>query len=104
MHFVAEHRDARGLEPYHRDAASNGIIELVQRSSQDALGGVDHPEIVERASAADVFGGDNHVEPGFLQHLGGRQRRVGEEVIVERIGPEHHVRFSDVAGRALAPK
>jgi hypothetical protein len=61
---------------------------LVEDFEQKALGAVEHAEVVEGASAAEVGLGDQDAESGGFEDLDGGTGGVGEEVVVEGVGPE----------------
>ena len=60
--------------------------------SKQALGAVQHAEIVERAAAAENGLGNGHAKSGGFQHLDRGFGGIGQKIIVEGVGPEHDQR------------
>src|SRR5208283_5727578 len=60
-------------------------------------GGVEHPGLVHRTRAAEIAVRDNDPRPGTFEHLGRRDRDLGLEEIVERVGEKQ-----DLARRGIA--
>ena len=86
--FVAEDGHARGFQSDYGDAGFDFGLELVEDFEQKAFGAVQHTEVVEGASAAEVGFGDQDAESGGFEDLDGGTGGLGEEVIVEGVGPE----------------
>src|ERR1700730_6559270 len=63
--------------------------EVVQNLEQQALGAIQHAEIVKGAPAAKNGLRDGNAEPGGFQHLHRCLGSVRQEVVVERVRPEH---------------
>ena len=61
---------------------------LVHDLEQQGLGAVEHADVVEGASAAEVGARDGDVEAGGFEDFGGGFGGRGQEVIVEGVGPE----------------
>ena len=76
--LVAERGDAARLEPDDRDAGRSRL-ERAERRRATALGQVEHAVVVERAAAAQVRVGHDHVEAGVLEHVDRRVQRLGEK-------------------------
>jgi hypothetical protein len=90
-HLVAEHRRTGGLEHDERHAGVDLGLEAREDAAQILLRLAQHARVVQRPSAAD--GNRRHVdlEPGGFEHVGRRERGVRMKMIVERVGPQHHL-------------
>ena len=86
--FVAEDGDAAGLEPDDGDSGFDLGLELVEDVEEQGFGAVEHAEVVERASAAEVGLRDEDAVSGGLEDFDGGAGGGGEEVVVEGVGPE----------------
>jgi hypothetical protein len=86
--FVAEDGDAAGFESDDGDAGFDLGLELVEDVQEQAFGAVEHAEVVERASAAEVGAGYRDAEAGGFEDFDGGAGRCGVEVVVESVGPE----------------
>jgi diadenosine tetraphosphatase ApaH/serine/threonine PP2A family protein phosphatase len=85
--FVAENGDAAGLESDDRDSGFDLGFELVEDIEQETLGAVEHAEVVERASAAEIGLGDEDVVSGGFEHLDGGAGGCRLEIVIEGVGP-----------------
>jgi hypothetical protein len=86
--FVAEDGDAAGLESDDRDSGFDLGGEFVEDVEEQGLGAVEHAEVVERASAAEVGLGEEDAVPGGFEDFYGGAGGGGVEVVVEGVGPE----------------
>jgi hypothetical protein len=86
--FVAEDGDAAGLEADDGDSGFDLGGERVENVEEQGLGAIKHAEVVERASAAEVGLGDEDAESGGFEDFDGGAGGLGEEVVVEGVGPE----------------
>src|SRR5215472_6358504 len=93
--FVAEDRDTGRLKSDHGDARFDLGLELVEDFEQQALCAIEHTEVVEWASAAEVGARDEDVESGGFEDFDCGAGRRGEEVVVEGVGPEKNARAPD---------
>src|SRR5882672_9735903 len=75
--LVAEHGGAAGLEYDDRSPCFDFGEQFIHDVEQQALGAVEHANVVERASAAEMSAGDGDVEAGGLQHFDRGLGRVG---------------------------
>ena len=77
--FVAEDGDAAGFESDDGDSGFDLGLELVEDFEQQRFGAVEHAEVVERASAAEVGARDEDAESGGFEDFDGgfRGRRGG---------------------------
>ena len=85
--FVAEDGDAAGLETDDGDSGFDLGGEFVQDLEEQAFGAVEHADVVERASAAEVGPGDEDAEAGGFEDFDGGDGGGGEEVVVEGVRP-----------------
>jgi hypothetical protein len=90
--FITEDGDAAGFEADDGDAGFNLRLQLVEYFEQQSLGAVEHAEVVERASTAEIGAGDQDAEAGRFQDLDGRTGGLRQKIIVERISPEEDLR------------
>jgi hypothetical protein len=86
--LVSEDGHAARFESHHRDAGFNLGLESIENFEQQRFRAVEHPEIVERASTAEVGLRDAYLESCGLEDLNSSFRRAREEVVVEGVGPE----------------
>ena len=61
---------------------------FVHDLEEQALGAIEHADVVERTPAAQVSARNADVEAGGLEHFDGSFGGRGEEVVVECVGPE----------------
>src|SRR5438309_4695560 len=99
--FVAEDSDAAGFEADDGNAGFDLGCERVEDAEEQVFSAIEHAEIVKGASAAEIAGGQFHAEAGVLEDVDGGLRRIGEEVVVERVWPEHNHRAVGMA-RSMA--
>jgi len=86
--FVSEDGSATGFEDDDGRGGFDFGEKLVHDPEQQALGAIKHANVVKRAAAAEVGTRDADVETrGFEDFNGGFGGR-GEEIVVERVGPE----------------
>src|SRR4051812_36171342 len=90
--LVSEYRAAAGLEYHQRRAGIDLWLQRQQDALQLRLGLVEHAIVVERTPAAQRLFWQPYFEAAVLEHLDRRPRRIGIEVVVERVGPEQHLR------------
>ena len=69
--FVAEDGDAAGFESDDGDAGFDFGFELVENFEQQRFGAVEHAEVVERASAAEIGARDEDAESGGFEDFDG---------------------------------
>ncbi len=86
--FVAKDGDAAGFESDDGDSGFDLGLELVEDVEQQSLGAVEHAEVVEGASAAEVGLGDDDAKSGGFEDIDGGAGGGGEEVVVKGVGPE----------------
>src|SRR5262249_55056577 len=86
--FVAEYGDAAGFESDDGNAGFDFGFELIEDSEEQVFGAVQHAEVVERASAAEVGLRDQDAESGSFQDFYGGAGGLGDEVGVEGDGQE----------------
>ena len=86
--FVPEDGDAGGLESDDGDSGFDLGFEMVENLEELRLGAIEHAEVVERASAAELDSGDADAESGGLQDFDGGPCGRGQEVVVEGVRPE----------------
>src|ERR1019366_5799865 len=86
--FVAEDGGAAGFEDDDGRCGFDFGEKLVHDLEEQALGSVEHANVVERAAAAEVGAGDGDGEAGGFQDFDGGFGGRGEEVVVESVGPE----------------
>jgi hypothetical protein len=86
--FVAEDGDAAGLESDDGDAGFDFGFELIEDFEQEALGAVEHAEVVERAAAAEVGLRNRDSVSGGFEDFDGGAGGGGVEIVVEGVGPE----------------
>ena len=86
--FVAEDGDAAGFEADDGDSGFDLGREFVEDVEQQSFGAVEHAEVVERASAAEVGLGDDDRIAGGFEDFDGGLGGGGVEVVVEGVGPE----------------
>src|SRR5208282_3648884 len=86
--FVAEDGGAARFEDDDGRSGFDFREKLVHDLEEQVLGAVEHADVVERAAAAEVGARDGDVEAGGLEDFGGSFGGRGEEVVVERVGPE----------------
>ncbi len=88
--LVAEDGDAAGFESDDGNPGFDLRLELIENLEQKGFGAIEHAEVVEGASAAEVgLRDDDAVSGGFENFDGGFGGR-GEKVVVERVGPEEN--------------
>ena len=87
--FVAEDGDTAGFESDDGDARFNFGFEFVEDLQQQGLSAVEHAEIVERASAAEVGVRDDDAKARGVEDFDGSARSGGKEIVIERVRPEH---------------
>ena len=77
--FVAEDGDAAGFETDDGDSGFDLGVEFVEDVEQQGFGAVEHAEVVEGASAAEIGLRDDDAESGGFEDLdggaGGRGRK-----------------------------
>jgi hypothetical protein len=73
--FVAEDGDAAWFEADNGDSGRDLGLELVEDFEKQTFGAVEHAEIVEGASAAEIRTGDQDTESGGFEDLDGGFRR-----------------------------
>ena len=100
--FVAKHGRATGLEHDDRQAVVDFLRQGVHGFDRTTLGLVEHAEVVEGTSAADVGLRNDDLEAGGFEHVERSQRRVGKKVVVESVGPEQDLRSVRIFRRARA--
>ena len=66
--------------------------EFVEDLEQQGFGAVEHAEVVEGASAAEVGLRQDHVVSGGFEDFDGGFGGCGMEVVVEGVGPEQNLR------------
>jgi hypothetical protein len=86
--FVAEDGDAAGLESDDGDSGFDFGSEFVEDVEEQRLGAVEHAEVVERASAAEVGLGEEDAVSGGFEDFDGGAGGGRVEVVVEGVGPE----------------
>src|SRR5215470_8886083 len=101
--LVAEHCDAARFQPDNRHARLYLQGKRVEDVQQQVFGAVQHPEVVEGASATQIPLGKLHTEPGVLENVNRSLGRIRKEVVVERIRPENDD-WSIGVERTVAPK
>src|SRR6266850_7686435 len=67
--FVTKDSGTTGLEHNNRDARFDFGQQLVHDVEQQALGTVEHADVVQRPPAAEMGPRDCDIEPGGLEHL-----------------------------------
>jgi hypothetical protein len=85
--FVAEDGNAAGLESDDGDAGLDLGLELVEDVQEQAFGAVEHAEVIEGASAAEVGLRYRDAEAGGLKDFDGSAGCCGLEVVVESVRP-----------------
>ncbi len=104
--LVTKDGDAAWLKPNDRRARLNLGSKRVQDPTQELFGGVEVAVVVEWPAAAErLFRHDNCI-PCCFQYLDRRHCHFGMEVVIERVGPEHHslaFRLGDARGRRQHP-
>src|SRR5712691_47009 len=88
--FVAEDGHAARLKPDYRCARVDFRLQRVQYLAQEPFGGVEHPEIIERAPAAQRPIGDDDLVASRFEHLDCRLKWSRVQVVIEGIGPDDH--------------
>jgi hypothetical protein len=88
--LVAEDGDAAGLESDDEGAGFDLGGEFVEDVEKEGFGAVEHAEVVERASAAEIGAGDGDAVSGGLEDFDGGAGSGREEVVVEGVGPEEN--------------
>jgi hypothetical protein len=88
--FVAEDGDAAGFETYDGDSGFDLGLERVEDFEEQTLGAVEHAEVVEGASAAEVGARDENAEASGFEDFDGGAGGGGEEIVVEGVGPEEN--------------
>ena len=97
--FVAEDGDAAGLESDDGDARFDLGLEFVEDIEQQGFRAVEHAEVVEWAAAAEVGLREDDVVSGGFEDFDGGSGGRGQEVVVERVGPEENGRPSGAEAR-----
>ena len=69
--FVAENSGAARFEDDDRRAGFNFDVQLVHDPEEQALGAVEHTDVVKRAAAAEMGARDEDVEAGGFENFGG---------------------------------
>jgi hypothetical protein len=100
--FVAEDGDATRLETDNRDAGFDLGFELVENFEEQSLGAVEHAEVVEGASAAEVGAGDTDGVSGGFEDVDGGAGGGREEIVVEGVGPEENGSVSALSNWGIA--
>ena len=90
--LVAEHAGARR---FRARKAIRGATSMSSRSAstiwcKNVLARCEHAVVVQRPPAAQALPRDHDVEAGVLEHLERVTRGLAVEVVVERVGAEHH--------------
>ena len=83
-----------GSRPTTGIPASISGSSCVEDFQQQAFGAVEHAEVVEGASAAEVGARDDDAESGGFEDFDGGIGGAREEIVVEGVGPEEDVRAS----------
>jgi hypothetical protein len=86
--FVAEDGHAGWLEADDGDSGFDLGLEVVENFEEKSFGAVEHSEVVQRASAAEVGLRDSNLVAGGLEDFYGSAGGGGEEVVIEGVGPE----------------
>jgi hypothetical protein len=89
--FVTEDGYAGRFQSDYGDAGFNFGLELVEDFEQKAFRAVQHSEVIEGTSAAEVRLGDQDAKAGGFQDLDGSAGGLGEEVVVEGVGPKENL-------------
>ena len=90
--FIPENRNAAWLESNDGDASFDLGREFVEDFEEQKLCAIEHAEVIERPSAAEVGLGDEHAISGSLKDFDGGAGSWGQEVVVESVGPEQNLR------------
>ncbi len=90
--FVAEDGDAAGFEADDGDSGFDLGREFVEDIEQQGFGAVEHAEVVERASAAEVGLREEDVVSGGFEDFDGGAGGCRVEIVVEGVGPEEDLR------------
>ena len=88
--FVAEDSYARRFQSNYGDAGFDLGLELIEDLQEQVFGAIQHAEVVEGASAAEIGLGNEDAESGGFEDLYGGAGGLGEEVVVESVGPEEN--------------
>lgn len=88
--LVTERRDAAGFDTDDRHTGTDHRLQRLEGLPPQSLRRGEHPEVVERSTAAQRSGRDLDEVARILEHLGRCVEDLGFEVVVERVGPEHH--------------
>jgi len=88
--FVAEYGDTAGFEADYRDAGFDFRLECIENFEEQALGAIEHAEVVEGAPAAEIGARNEDPEAGGFEDFDGGAGGGREEVVVEGVGPEEN--------------
>ena len=86
--FVAEYGNTTGLKAHYGDSSRDLGLELVEDFEKKTFGAVEHAEIVERASAAEIGTGDSNAKTRCFEDFNSGFGGGGKEIVVEGVGPE----------------
>jgi hypothetical protein len=89
--FVAEDSYTGRFQSDYGDAGFDLGLELVEDFQEQAFGAIQHAEVVQGASAAEIGVGNEDAESGSFQDLDSGTGGLGEEVVVEGVGPEKNL-------------
>jgi hypothetical protein len=89
--FVAEDGYAGRFQSDDGNAGFDLGLELIEDLQEQAFGAIQHTEVVEGTSAAEIGLGNEDAESGGFQDLYGGAGGLGEEVVVEGVGPEENL-------------
>jgi hypothetical protein len=88
--FVAENGDATGFQSHDWDARFDLWLELIEDFEQQRLRAIEHAEVIEGASAAEIGLRDEDAVSGGFENFDGGFGGRGQEVIVEGVGPQEN--------------
>jgi hypothetical protein len=88
--FVAEDGDAARFEADDGNSGFDFGLQFVEDVEEQSFGTVEHAEVVERASAAEMGARDYDAEAGGFEDFDCGFGGVRLEIVVEGVGPEKH--------------
>ncbi len=88
--FIAEDRGAAGFQNDDRQSGVDLRSQALKNVREILPGFIEHAEVIQRASAAEVFLGDSYFESSVSEHFQGGPADLGPVVVVEGVRPQDH--------------
>src|SRR4051794_29493679 len=87
--FITEHGSTARLKHHHGNAGHDLWFQSLHGAEQVLLSLSEETVVVKRPSATQLLLRDAYFKARCYQHIGGGERCIGEEVIVEGVRPKN---------------